>query len=70
MTDRDYAQDFTHLLHILVDKVRWFTEESVRQAHAIITAQESTTVLEPTDVEPAPAPVKKAPAKKRPAKDA
>lgn len=69
MTDRDYAQDFTHLLHVLVDKVRWFTEESVRRAHEVIDGERRTTVeptdTEPTDTEPAK-PAKRPPAKRTP----
>lgn len=41
MTSRDYARDLTDLLHILTDKVRWFTEESVRRAHEVIDAERS-----------------------------
>lgn len=64
MTDRDYAQDFSHLLHVLVDKVRWFTEESVRRAHDVIDAERRSTV-EPTDLEPEK-PAKRPPAKRTP----
>lgn len=64
MTDRDYAQDFSHLLHVLVDKVRWFTEESVRRAHDVIDAERRSTV-EPTDPEPEK-PAKRPPAKRTP----
>lgn len=57
MTSRDVPTDFDHLLHILVDKVRWFTEDAVRQAHAVIDARTSSpapTLQVVPDPEPTP----------------
>lgn len=69
MSNRDYATDYPHLLHIMVDKVRWFTEEAIRQAHAVIDAHAAAVAVPTVEPEPesAPAPkVRKAPAKKPP----
>ena len=66
MTPRDYPEDLTDLLHLLVQKVRWFTEESIRRAHEVIDQEYRSSQAPAVDQVEEPKPAKKAPVKRPP----